>query len=333
LTSSLEARFQAALEPLLAGADRARLGLAVSGGSDSTALMVLAAARGVEVATVDHRLRPEAADEAAEVGRKAARLGRRHEVLVWSHEGVTGNIPGQARRARYDLLATWARRRDLTHILIGHTADDLAETLLMRLGREAGLDGLAAMREVWTADDVTWLRPLLGFGREELRAFLREKGETWIDDPTNDDATYDRVKIRQALDLLAPLGISRAGLAQSARYLAEAKSALTALLAERASTLILSESPLTLVWPGFAAMPPEARRRLLAAALMFVARADYPPRREALLGLLARLETGETKTELHGVWVERRATHLILRPQHQTTWRQPADFITFLSTH
>jgi tRNA(Ile)-lysidine synthase len=332
LTASLEARFQAALQPLLAGADRPRLGLAVSGGSDSMALLHLAGPD-TRAATVDHRLRAEAAEEAADVAAKAAALGISHDILVWDHQDISGNLPARARQARYDLLGTWAKGLGVTHVLIAHTADDLAETLLMRLGREAGLDGLAAMRERWVADGVIWLRPLLAFGREELRTYLRNRGVTWSEDPTNTDPAYDRARIRQALDLLDPLGVTRAGLAQSARYLAEARTALTSLLATAAAPMILSEAPLTLDWPGFAALPAEARRRLLATALKFVSGADYPPRREALLALLARLEGAETRGELHGVWVERKAGTLTFRPQSETTWRQAANFLTFVSTH
>ena len=333
MSPSLEARFQATLQSLLAGADRPRLGLAVSGGSDSLALMHLAAAPGVEVATVDHRLRPEAATEALDVGQKAAKLGLLHEILVWDHDGISGNLAAEARRARYRLLSDWAKRRNLSHVLVAHTQDDLAETFLMRLGREAGLDGLAAMRARWVANDVLWLRPLLLFGRTELRSFLSARAEGWIDDPTNSDLTHERARIRKALDVLEPLGVTRAGLAQSAHYLGEARAALNALLLSAVKPLIRSETPLILDERLYLALPDEARRRVLAAALMFVSGSDYPPRREALSGLMDRLTLGSAKSELHGVWVVRHEGGLAFSAQGETTWRQPADFITFLSTH
>ena len=181
-------------------------------------------------ATVDHALRPEAAAEAAQVATWCKARGIPHDTLIWEHGTIEGNLAAEARRARYRLLADWAGAKGLTHVLLAHTEDDLAETLLMRLGREAGLGGLAAMRASWSEHGITFLRPLLGQSRAELRAFLRDQGQDWIEDPSNQDPTSDRVRARQALDHLAPLGITRQGLARSAKYLSDARSALSGLL-------------------------------------------------------------------------------------------------------
>ena len=128
------------------------IGVAVSGGSDSVALLHLAARfqaeRGglVRAVTVDHRLRPEAADEARFVAGLCETLGVRHDTVEWPHGPLAGNIPDQARRARYDLVTGWAQCHGITHVVVGHTADDDAETFLMELARQAGIDGLASMR-------------------------------------------------------------------------------------------------------------------------------------------------------------------------------------------
>ena len=134
-----------------------RVGLAVSGGSDSTALMVLFAdwlaqcGQGTlpfmpTVLTVDHRLRPQSAREAQAVARRAQELGFRHATLVWEEEKPASGLQAAARGARYRLLADYAGRHGITCLLTGHTADDQAETLLMRLTRGSGLDGLARQR-------------------------------------------------------------------------------------------------------------------------------------------------------------------------------------------
>jgi tRNA(Ile)-lysidine synthase len=128
-----------------------RIGVAVSGGSDSLALLHAAVAWGVgvEAVTVDHGLRPEAAAEAAQVALICARLGVPHTILRWEGWDGRGNLQDQARQNRYALIGAWARGRGLPSVALGHTMDDQAETLLMRLGREAGVEGLASMRLVF----------------------------------------------------------------------------------------------------------------------------------------------------------------------------------------
>ncbi len=143
------------------------------------ALMGLAAAAGVaaEVATVDHGLRPEAADEARMVAGRAAALGFAHEILHWDGRAASGNLPDAGRQARRRLLAEWAARRGLEAVVLAHTADDLAETFLMRLSRGAGVDGLSAMAGAFEAEGIRFLRPLLGVRRGALRAWLGGAGD------------------------------------------------------------------------------------------------------------------------------------------------------------
>ena len=208
------------------------LGVAVSGGSDSLALLYLVAdwtrQSGVElqVATVDHRLRPEAADEARMVAEHCRTLGASHDTLIWEHEDAAGNLQDMARRARYRLLADWADERGVGLILLGHTLDDQAETFLMRLARGSGVDGLSGMAESRVDDGITWLRPLLGCTREALRDELRSRGLTWSDDPSNEDEKYSRVRVRKLLSALAPLGLDAEKLADTAARMASAREAL-----------------------------------------------------------------------------------------------------------
>lgn len=122
----------------------------------------LSAAAGthLEAVTVDHGLRPEAAEEAVFVARYAGTLGLRHETLRWRGWDGQGNLQNAAREARYRLMADWAERRGLPCVALGHTADDQAETVLMRLARRAGVDGLSAMAPRSDRHGITWLRPL-----------------------------------------------------------------------------------------------------------------------------------------------------------------------------
>jgi len=204
-----------------------RLGVAVSGGPDSTALLLLAGAalRGrVDAATVDHGLRPENAREAEDVARLCARLGVPHATLRVSL--AAGNVQDAARNARYAALATWARERELAAVATAHHADDQAETLLMRLNRASGVGGLAGVRARGRLADapVVLLRPLLGWRRVELADIVIQTGVSVAEDASNTDDRFDRARLRKAMaaaDWLDP-----AQIAQSAAHIAEADAAL-----------------------------------------------------------------------------------------------------------
>lgn len=221
--TAVETAVGAALDRLAPGAP---LGVAVSGGGDSMALLAITAGwakpRGheIHVATVDHGLRPESAGEAAAVAGFAAQMGVPHRTLTIGTLPEAGNLPANARAARYAALTGWAVAEGLGAVLLGHTMDDQAETLLMRLARGSGAEGLSAMAEARRWDGVLWLRPLLSQRRAVLRDWLSARQIAWIDDPTNEDPAFDRIKARRALDALAPLGITVGGLAATAGRLA-----------------------------------------------------------------------------------------------------------------
>ncbi|MGZ9811316.1 tRNA lysidine(34) synthetase TilS [Pseudoroseicyclus sp. H15] len=285
MTTLLEQHFGA--EPPL------RLGLAVSGGSDSRAMMEIAvpwaAHWGValEVASVDHRLRPEAAAEAAGVATRAAELGLPVEVLRWE-SAPEGNVPAAARAARYRLLADWAQRRGLGGVALAHTQDDQAETFLLRLAREAGVDGLSGMAEQVTRHGVTFHRPLLAATRAELRAALVAAGQGWVDDPSNDDPRYARTQARAVLTALAPLGIDAATLAETAAQLRSAREALDGQVEVALAAHAQEDRGDVILSARLREEPEEIQRRLWIAALRWIGSRDYAPRRAALANLMLR---------------------------------------------
>lgn len=292
----------------LAIAPAGPIGLAVSGGGDSMALLALAeewadlAGRALAVATVDHGLRADSAAEAQAVAARCQTLGIAHDTLQWLGWDGRGNLPQAARAARRLLIAGWAKRRGIGAVALAHTAEDQAETFLMRLARGSGVAGLAAMTAVSAAEGILWLRPLLSARREDLRAILRRRGWGWVDDPTNEDAAYDRVKARALLDSLAPLGLTVERLALTARHMADAREVLDeaeAALARAALRMTpLGEAKIdreTLI-----KAPAASRLQLLADLLSLVGGAVYPPRLDALERLFARLMEGDGGTSLHG---------------------------------
>ncbi|WP_235933257.1 tRNA lysidine(34) synthetase TilS [Paragemmobacter ruber] len=272
--------------------------MAVSGGGDSLALLHLAVEAGctVAVATVDHGLRPEAADEAAAVGAACAALSVPHDILHWRWDGQ-GNLQDAARRGRIAALAAWAQGRGLRAVALGHTQDDIAETFLMRLARDAGVDGLAAMAARREVDGIAFLRPLLGVGRAELRGWLLQRGVSWADDPSNDDPRFDRVRARRALAAMADAGVDGAAIAALAGKMAEVRAALEATTAEAAARLVrIDGGDVILDTQGLAALPAEIRRRLLLAAVMWIASAEYGPRGAEMERFVAAALEGRVAT-------------------------------------
>ncbi|MEM9350878.1 MAG: tRNA lysidine(34) synthetase TilS [Pseudomonadota bacterium] len=309
------------------------IALAVSGGGDSMAMLYLAApwarVMGIKlyVCTVNHHLRPEAADEVALVARACEELGLFHQVLDWPGEGE-GNLHDAARRGRLEVIGRW--RGGLTQVAMAHTRDDQAETFLMRLARGSGIDGLAGMparREVRLGDGweplarhpqgPPWpsvfpgsfdiIRPLLGVSREELRHFLNVLKIDYADDPSNDDPAYERVRMRKALPGLSELGLTVDRLASTAERLGETREAVItrALAAHRACRVTgVGEGLFDIAYErdAFAKIERDTQLRLLAAALQFVSHDPYRPRVAALEDALDRA-LGGGATTLHGGYV------------------------------
>jgi tRNA(Ile)-lysidine synthase len=306
---SLVDRFARDLDALARPTDR--LGIAVSGGPDSLALLLLAAAArpgSIEAATVDHDLREGSREEAQAVAAVCAELGVPHSILTidWRAKPETA-IQERARAERYRLLAGWAADRQLDAIVTAHHADDQAETLVMRLNRAAGVRGLAGMRSASPIPltrpsgeraPAALLRPLLTWRRADLDRICAVAQVTPVSDPSNRDARYERVRIRQALaaaDWLDP-----AALAASAAHLASADEALDWAAHQQWQSDVTQDGEALLLTP--ADTPPEILRRLLERAIATLAHegTGEPLRARELAPLLAALQSGGQST-LRGV--------------------------------
>jgi tRNA(Ile)-lysidine synthase len=277
-----------------------RVALAVSGGADSVALMTLAAewrqlqgeAPALLVLTVDHRLRAGSAEDAAWVAREADARGLPHRTLVWRHDAVAldAGLQARARSARYRLLAEAVRLEDCDALATAHHQADQAETVLMRLARGSGVDGLAAMRPRSLVDGIVLLRPLLALPKARLVATLRATGCEWREDPSNTRLEFERVRLRDAAPALRRVGLDAPALSASARRLARAADALeqaTDRLAEAAVELdgVLARVDAT----RLDAAPEEIRVRLLARLIAAFGGTARPPRLSELERLAARV--------------------------------------------
>ncbi|QNQ12195.1 tRNA lysidine(34) synthetase TilS [Sphingomonas alpina] len=258
----------------------ARLGLAVSGGGDSLALLLLAATAypgAVCAATVDHGLRPDAAREATQVHHLCADMGIEHAILgMPPRYSFAGNIQDRARVARYAALELWAgspRRaapglRHADWVAVAHQRDDVAEALLMRARRGAGVGGLAEMvRQRPFGQGGEWpvlIRPLLGWSRSELAAIVAAAGIGHAEDPSNSHPRFDRSRMRAILAVTPELPASR--LALAARNLRHAEDAIEWMVRRELKTRVAEDENGGL-WLDARELPYELRRRFVRRAI------------------------------------------------------------------
>jgi tRNA(Ile)-lysidine synthase len=256
--------------------------VALSGGPDSVALLALLAAwvqmpgrPALHAATVDHGLRPEAAEEAAAVAALCAALGVGHATLRWEGLKPASGLQAAARRARYALLAEEARRLGGATLVTAHTLDDQAETMLMRLAHGSGPAGLAGMRERSEVNGIALVRPLLGFSKARLVATTEARGLPFFSDPSNADRRFERVRWREALPVLAGQGLTAERLARLAERMARLDEAAARqardVLAQVSLPAEAAAAGQRLRYAALVSEPEEIVLRVLALALDAVA--------------------------------------------------------------
>ncbi|KAA5598153.1 tRNA lysidine(34) synthetase TilS [Blastochloris sulfoviridis] len=254
-----------------------RLVLAVSGGPDSTALLVLAAEQrrvaprfpDLLAVTVDHRLRPEAAAEAEAVAGLAAGLGVSHSTRAWIGDKPATGLMAAARAVRYGLIADAAAAFGAFDVATAHTLDDQAETVLLRLAAGSGPAGLAAMRAVERRGAIHLHRPFLAVAKARLVATLADRQVAWSGDPSNADPRFARPRLRAAWAALAREGLTADRLARLAARQARAEAALEAAT-DAAEATLSGAAPggvIRLPAAALAALPAEIGLRLLGRAI------------------------------------------------------------------
>ncbi len=253
-----------------------KLLLAVSGGPDSTALLLLAArwreqrGEGPELiaATVDHGLRAASKKEAHAVAKYAAKLGVPHRILEWKGKKPKTGLPEAARHARFALLAELAKETGADVLMTAHTRDDQAETILHRIGRGSGLSGLGGIRRMRKRDGYFLARPFLDLPKARLVATLKKARVVFASDPTNRDPKYLRPRLRKLAPMLAKEGIDAAKLALMARRLVRADTALDVVAGEAAFALRRDcENGKSFEARGYFLMPEEISLRMLRSAI------------------------------------------------------------------
>lgn len=310
---------------------RPLVAVGVSGGADSTALALLvhewATERGGSALalTVDHRLRAESATEAETVGRRLAERGIPHETLVWEGMKPQSGIQDAAREARLRLLLTRCAEGGILHLALGQHLADQGETVLMRVARGSGVDGLAGTPPVRWAGEARVVRPLLDTAREETRAYCRSIGVEWIEDPSNHNTAFARGRLRAASAILAAEGLRAERLNDTARRAGRARNALETTVAAflgRAAEFH-PEGWATVDPTALVAAPVEIALRSAAKILDVVGGREHSPRDEAMERLIAEIRSGNFHARTLGgcVLMPRRERVIVAREPDAATER------------
>ena len=273
----------------------APVAVAVSGGADSMALCLLASiwaeknAVPLTALTVDHGLRKNSAEEAAQVSAWLAARGICHHILEWTGgAGVQSRVQERARDARYALMRDWCQERGVKHLLVAHHQEDQAETVLMRLKKKSGLLGLAGMARARDLGGVQLVRPLLDVKKSRLRQTLETAGQDWVEDPSNDNPVFERVRTRRLLAHLEREGVSARRLASAANAVARVRIVLEHAADDMIAEAVFADGVggLYVDVKTFLAAPETVKRLALAKLLAQVGGGGYPPARSKLQSLL-----------------------------------------------
>jgi tRNA(Ile)-lysidine synthase len=293
-------------------AEHPRLAVAVSGGPDSMAL-----SRGltdfftekeIHFLTVDHGLRAEAAEEAAIVENWVQSLPRSnnsHHILKWEEEKPEASLMEKARSARYALMLDYCRTNNISALFIAHHQGDQAETFLLRLTSGSGLDGLAAMASCREEEGIILARPFLNLPKQTLSDFCAAYDLPFVNDPSNENADYQRPRLRAILPLLEKEGLSAKRLATTASRLARARAALETIAAKAYEDCLQKTGAgrLTFNLTKWCVLPEEIAFRVLQQAVESFRGDDaYRVRMERLENLFCdlRYETAEFKPRTLG---------------------------------
>jgi len=285
------------------------LAVAVSGGGDSMALTTLLKewcdAQGINLValTVDHGLRAESKAEAKDVQNTLSQQGIAHDILTWQHEeDVKSSIQEKARLNRYQLLLDACRKKNIQYLAVAHNLEDQAETFLHRLAKGSGVAGLAAMASVREKEGITLIRPLLSIPHDRLLATCRVKGIKWIEDTSNQDDKYARIRLRKSRDILTQEGLTQTRIANMAKKFARTRDYL-----EKQTDIALQECAdlsgdvASISHEKWLSYHAEIALLILIEALKYVSGQEYPPRSQSLEGLYDHIRSFDFKsTTLHG---------------------------------
>jgi tRNA(Ile)-lysidine synthase len=290
-----------------------KMAIAVSGGGDSMALSVLLKewCDGQEIdlyaLTVDHALRTNSVTEAKAVQETLQKKGINHKILTWEHDGkINSSIQEAARKNRYDLLLGECRVLGIHHLALAHNVEDQAETFLHRLAKGSGVAGLSAMALVRQLGDISLIRPVLGISHDRLLSTCRAQNIKWVEDPSNADTKYARVRLRKARDVLAQEGLTVDRIYRMTKKYARTREYLEQQTKKAQQNCVISaeQKKMTLDRKKWMSFHPEISLLILNNILMDISGQNYPPRSRATEALYDKLcQQGFSGATLHGCYL------------------------------
>lgn len=301
----------------LAGRDVLAVG--VSGGPDSMALLWLLQGwclkhdKALHVLSVDHGLRVQAKEESAQVAEYCAQFDHVHQQTLHWDAPSDVRVQEEARRARYVLMDEYCKMRHIQHLFLAHHAGDQAETVLFRLAKGSGLDGLAGMRSQQVMETVMLCRPLLDFVKGDLIALCEAESVPYVDDPSNEDEKFARVRLRRSMGVLAEEGLTEKRLFVIAKRMARARDALDELAEKAYKEYILNKNTNRIEFNTY--LLQEHTETLIRVVLKGIdeigLERDYAPRMEKVEDLVDALQNDPSfrKRTLGGVIFERDDAH------------------------
>jgi tRNA(Ile)-lysidine synthase len=296
-------------ENILPVVGKEKFAIAVSGGSDSLALSILAKLYSLEQSSdfatliVDHGLRKEAAHEAKQTFKNLKKNNIKAEILTYRNSKFTSNIQKRARDLRYDLFQKYCEKNKIRFLILAHHQDDLIENFYIRLIRGSGIKGLTSLQNVYELNkDFYLLRPLLYFKKEELLNVTKKIFSTWIEDPSNLDEKFLRVRIRKIQSRLQKEGFDPKRVLKTIENLNTAKNSLDfyILKSEKKYLNFFKEGYATLKFTIFKNEAPEVFFRVIIKAIHFVSGEYYPPRSDSLKILMKNFSSKKFKSSTLG---------------------------------
>lgn len=305
-------------QDILSDIKGAKVAVAVSGGSDSMALCVLldrfAQEYGGELyaVTIDHQLRNDSSSEAAKVKEILRTLGINHQIIPWTGPKPTSNIQEEARISRYNLLTDYCYSYNIDYLATGHQKNDQAENFIIRAEHGSGIYGLAGIPRIREFNKIKIIRPLLSFGKHELQEFLKSQNIEWIEDPSNLNEKFARVRVRNILNQY-PEWIDK--LTTLSENLSRVKDCVEYTLNKSMEELVeFYPEYITIIQDGFNELPQEIRFRMMLKILQSFGVNPKPARGERIEALLAKIELGKTfkASTLSGCLISRKKDKIII---------------------
>lgn len=283
---------------------KGKYAIAVSGGSDSLALLHLCAELNLKnfiVIHFNHNIRDESTTEANFVKQESEKLGFKYKSATWSSPyELNGNFYQLAREARYNFFSNTVKEFDLDGVLVAHSKTDLAETFLMRVTKGASLKGVSIFPQGKEIFGVKVYRPLLDFSRSDLQSYLNDKNLNWVKDPSNKDLNKMRPRVRSIIPKLEEIGLSMSGLKEAVKYFNQANDAIDYYTKKELSNFHKSNlNYFSITSSIFFNKPIEIQIRILNMIInTFSTEFNHNPRRKNIINMLNRLKLNKTTVEV-----------------------------------